>query len=157
MSLQVKLLMLTWQYIAHTSSLQVELVLPKQICRELLYGYAEKPVQHHQYHPKHHPHPPQHAHQPQHAQQAPYLHHSSIKYVNKVEWSITDPIRSMQVINVWRFLFLKRGKPQQKDWTCITKYHNKSIAISTFTQINLSFRMIMIIYLIIWLNISCKV
>ena len=30
---------------------QVELVLPKQICRELLYGYAEKPV--HQYeHPK---------------------------------------------------------------------------------------------------------
>merc|ERR1711971_771427 len=66
---------------------KVELVLPKQICRELLYGYAEKPVQHHQYHPKHHPRPPQHAqhqpqHQPQHAQQAPYLHHSSIKYVN---------------------------------------------------------------------------
>ena len=82
------------------SNVQVELVLPKQICRELLYGYAEKPVQHHQYQPKHHPRPPQHAHQPQHAQhqpqhqpqhaqQAPYLHHSSIKYVNKVkqQWS----------------------------------------------------------------------
>lgn len=31
---------------------QVELVLPKQICRELLYGYAEKPV-----HPYEHPKP----------------------------------------------------------------------------------------------------
>ena len=78
--------------------LQVELVLPKQVCRELLYGYvekteetsyrssvmmlcparyAEKPVQHPQYHPQ--PHHQQHA-----APAQPYLHHSSIKYVNKV-------------------------------------------------------------------------
>ena len=26
---------------------QVELVLPKQVCRELLYGFAEKPIQPH--------------------------------------------------------------------------------------------------------------
>ena len=39
--------------------------------------YAEKPVQHPQYHPQ--PHHQQHA-----APAQPYLHHSSIKYVNKV-------------------------------------------------------------------------
>lgn len=27
--------------------IQVELVLPKQVCRELLYGFAEKPIQPH--------------------------------------------------------------------------------------------------------------
>ena len=30
-----------------TLLVQVELVLPKQVCRELLYGFAEKPIQPH--------------------------------------------------------------------------------------------------------------
>ena len=35
-------------FISHGS--QVELVLPKQVCRELLYGFAEKPIQPHYQH-----------------------------------------------------------------------------------------------------------
>ena len=35
-------------FISH--GLQVELVLPKQVCRELLYGFAEKPIQPHYQH-----------------------------------------------------------------------------------------------------------
>ena len=31
----------------HPMLAQVELVLPKQVCRELLYGFAEKPIQPH--------------------------------------------------------------------------------------------------------------
>ena len=31
----------------HPMLVQVELVLPKQVCRELLYGFAEKPIQPH--------------------------------------------------------------------------------------------------------------
>ena len=57
-----------------TTYLQVELVLPKQVCRELVYGYAEKPVV-----PVHQP----YQHPYEHPQPTPY-HHSKIKYVNKV-------------------------------------------------------------------------
>jgi len=37
---------------------KVELVLPKQVCRELLYGFAEKPIQPHYQHLEEHPPPP---------------------------------------------------------------------------------------------------
>merc|ERR1711874_106952 len=49
---------------------KVELVLPKQVCRELLYGYAEKPV-----------------HQYQHSDHPPVIikHASKIKYGPKIE------------------------------------------------------------------------
>ena len=36
-----------WWQKDHLMLVQVELVLPKQVCRELLYGFAEKPIQPH--------------------------------------------------------------------------------------------------------------
>ena len=47
---------------------QVELVLPKQVCRELLYGYAEKPV-----------------HQYAHTEPPVRTHSSKIKYGPKIQ------------------------------------------------------------------------
>ena len=59
---------------------QVELVLPKQICRELLYGYAEKPV--HSYeHPK------------------PFLSHAGlVKYGPKVTKRYTQTESAQQIL-----------------------------------------------------------
>lgn len=60
---------------------QVELVLPKQICRELLYGYAEKPVHHYP--------SPAPAPGPQYDLPAPLHHLSKIKEYNNYHYHKT--------------------------------------------------------------------
>lgn len=59
---------------------KVELVLPKQVCRELLYGYAEKPIQKYNVNFESHHQPPSYTTTTSYTS-----HHPKIKYLNKAE------------------------------------------------------------------------